>query len=151
MSRRNSLCQPREMDSAVWKAQHESYRPSGNCLEPEELLERREHTRYGVRAPVDFEWMEEGVRRRGQGLTRDINAKGMFIYSDSEPPTKADIRVRVSFASVAQARTKAQLSAHSLVVRVEPASSPVREAGFAILNRSYELHDGVSLLKDLEN
>jgi hypothetical protein len=92
--------------------------------------------------------MEEGVLKTGRGVTRDISSKGMFIYSNSKPPTKADLRVRVSFASVAQTLTKAQLRANSLVVRVDPPSSPGADYGFAILNRSYELHDGVSAIKD---
>jgi hypothetical protein len=111
-------------------------------------LERREQTRYGVRARVDFEWVEEGVLQRGQGLTRDISSKGMFIYSDSEPPPRADLRVRVSFSSVAEALTSVQLRALALVLRLEPASSPELQHGFAILNRSYELHDGVSSIED---
>ncbi len=92
--------------------------------------------------------MDEGVLQTGQGFTRDISSKGMFIYSDSKPPTKADLRVRVSFSSFAQTLTKVQLRANSLVVRVEPASAPGTDYGFAILNRNYELHDGVSTIED---
>ena len=111
-------------------------------------MEQREHTRYGVRAPVDFEWIEDGVLQTGRGFTRDISSKGMFISSDSRPPTKADLRVRVSFQSFAQTLTKVQLRANSLVVRVELPSGPGTDYGFAILNRSCELHDGVSSIED---
>lgn len=111
-------------------------------------MERREHARYGLRALVDFEWVEEGVLRKGQGITRDISSKGMFIYSDSEPPPRADLRVKVSFSSVAEALTSVQLRALALVVRLEPALSPQLQHGFAILNNSYELHDGVSSIED---
>ena len=111
-------------------------------------MEQREHTRYGVRAHVDFEWMEEGVLQTGRGLTRDISSKGMFIYSDSRPPTKADLQVKVSFSSFAQTLTKVQMRANSLVIRVEPASTHGTDYGFAILNKSYELHDGVSPIED---
>jgi PilZ domain-containing protein len=111
-------------------------------------LEQRERNRYDVRAPVDFEWMDQGAVRRGQGLTRDISSKGMFIYSDSEPPPKADLRVKVSFAWFGQGATNVQLRAQALVVRVEPASGPRIQHGFAILNKSYELHNGVSSIED---
>jgi hypothetical protein len=136
------------MDSAVWKAQHQRYRSSGNCSEQRELLEHREHTRYGVRALVDFEWMDEGVLRMGRGLTRDISTKGMFIYSDSEPPPKADLQVKVSFHSAAEVPPNVQLRAKALVVRVEPSSDPGAPHGFAILNRSHELHNGESSIED---
>ena len=92
--------------------------------------------------------MEEGVLQTGRGLTRDISPKGMFIYSDSRPPTKADLQVKVSFGSLAQTLTKVQMRANSLVIRLEPASAPGTEYGFAILNKSYELHDGVSSIED---
>jgi hypothetical protein len=97
---------------------------------------------------VDFEWMEEGVLQAGHGFTRDISTKGMFISSDSRPPTKADLRVRVSFNTFAQTLTRVQVRANSVVIRVEPPSAPGAEYGFAILNRSYELHDGVSSIED---
>jgi PilZ domain-containing protein len=111
-------------------------------------LEQRERTRYGVRALADFEWMGEEVLRRGQGLTRDISSKGMFIYSDSEPPPMVNLRVTVFFTSVTGAPAKVQLRAKALVVRVEPSSSPGIQQGFAILHRSWELHNDVSSIID---
>jgi hypothetical protein len=111
-------------------------------------LEHREHPRFDVRAHVDFEWMEEGVLRTGRGLTRDISSKGMFIYSDTKPPTKADLRVKVSFASLGRGLTNLHLRTNSLVVREEPPSSPEADYGFAILNKHYELHNGVTSIED---
>ena len=111
-------------------------------------MERREHTRYSVRALVDFEWMDEGVLRRGQGLTRDINAKGMFIYSDIKPPAKADLRVEVTFQNFASIPTNLQMRAEGLVIRLEAATEPGSQQGFAILNRSYELHNGVNAVQN---
>ena len=92
--------------------------------------------------------MDEGVLRRGQGLTRDINSKGMFIYSDIKPPAKADLRVEVSFRDFASIPTNLQMRAEGLVIRVEPATEPGSKQGFAILNRSYELHNGVNAVQN---
>src|SRR5258708_629147 len=119
---RNTLCEPREMASTVWKEQLECIGPPQRIWNGENCLEQREQFRYGVRALVDFEWMDEGVLRSGQGLTRDISSKGMFIYSDSEPPTKADLPVKVSIGSVAEGFTNVQLRANALVVSVERSS-----------------------------
>ncbi len=107
-------------------------------------LERREHTRYGIRALVDFEWMDGAVVRRGQGITRDISSKGMFIYSEFELLEKADVLVDVSFRDVDPRSTNLLMRAKGLVIRVEPAAEPGSQQGFAILNRSYELHDGIN-------
>lgn len=108
-------------------------------------MERREHPRYGVRALVTFEWMDEGILRRGQGQTRDISSKGMFIYSRSGPPTKADIDVEVLLPPVAGAVTKFRISAKALVIRVEPATTSGESGGFAVLNRSHILLNGTNL------
>lgn len=111
-------------------------------------MERREHIRYGVRALVDFEWTDKGVLRREQGITRDISPKGMFIYSVIKPPVKADLRVDVSFRDVTPTPTNLQLTAKGLVIRVEPETNPGSQQGFAILNRSCELLDGVYPVHD---
>jgi PilZ domain-containing protein len=92
--------------------------------------------------------MDEGVVRRGQGHTRDISSKGMFIYSDSEPPAKADLRVEVSLRSIAEANTEVRLSAEALVIRVEAFSGSGANHGFAILNRSYKLLNGTTPIDD---
>ncbi len=110
---------------------------SGDCLE------RREQIRYGLHALVDFEWTDaEGVPHRGQGFTRDISPKGMFIYSDSQPPAKADVHVEVALHSIAQAVMDLWVRAEALVLRVERATGPGVRHGFAILNRSCKLHNG---------
>jgi PilZ domain len=112
------------------------------------FLERREHTRYGVHALVDFEWVDEGVTRRGHGTTRDISTKGMFIFSTAHPPAKADILVNVSFRDVSPIPTKLQMRAKGLVIRVEEATEQDSQKGFAILNRSFELRDGENALQN---
>jgi hypothetical protein len=72
----------------------------------------------------------------------------MFIYSDIEPPAKADVFVNVSFRDVASIPTRLQMRAKGLVIRVEPATEPGSQQGFAILNRSYQLHDGVNAVQN---
>ena len=111
-------------------------------------MERRDYTRYGVRALVDFEWMDEGVPQRGHGITRDISTKGMFIYSDVEPPEKADLCVNVFFRDVSPVPTKLSMRATGLVIRLEPATGFGEHRGFAILHRSYELFDGANPVRN---
>jgi len=107
-------------------------------------LERREHTRYAVHALIEFEWMEAGVLRRGQGVTRDISQKGMFIDSNTVPPTKADLEVDVVFQDIARVPTGLRMRARSFVIRSELVSDRRAQHGFAILNKSYELHGDVN-------
>jgi hypothetical protein len=81
------------------------------------------------------------VPYHGRGFTRDISSKGMFIYSDSELPEKADLQVEVYLRDYTAALTNLQSRTRSLLVRVESAAIPNDLRGFAILNRSYTLHD----------
>ena len=110
-----------------------------NCLGEEDCLERREQTRYGIQALVNFEWIDEGVLRKGQGITREISSKGMFICSDVKPPVKADLLVDVRFEGVLSMAKNLKMGARGLVIRVEPGTSAGSPEGFAILNRSYEI------------
>ena len=106
-------------------------------------MEQREQTRYSLRVDVDFEWKDEkGVSHRGRGLTRDISPKGMFIYSDSQLPPKADVRVEVSLHSMARAVKNFKMKAEALVIRVEAPTGPGIHQGFAVLHRSCKLHNG---------
>jgi hypothetical protein len=112
-------------------------------------MERRESPRFGLHALVDFEWRDsEGVSHRERGHTRDISSKGMFIYSLSEPPAKADVQVEVSFRSVAETYMNLRLRATALVLRVEPETRRGAPHGFALLNRSCKLYDGVAPIED---
>ena len=119
---------------------------SGTARKREYRLERSDHTRYSVRAPVAFEWIENGEPRSGRGLTRDISSEGMFIYSDSEPPAKVEIQVEVFLGVSSEPPTKLRLKAKSLVVRTEVRPDTLH--GFAVLNRSCKLHDGVTPIDD---
>jgi len=108
-------------------------------------VERREHHRYGVRALVNFEWMDKGMLRREKGQTRDISSKGMFIYSDCGPSTKADVEVEVFLSPVGGAVSTVRISAKALVIRVEPTMRLGESTGFAILNKSYKLCSGAPI------
>ena len=111
-------------------------------------MDRRDHTRYGVKALVDFKWIVEGVIRRGKGVTRDISSKGMFIRSDTKPPAKADLELEVFFRDFSDIPTNLQMRVTALVIRVEPETFPGPLQGFAVLNKRYELHDGSKVMQE---
>ena len=114
-----------------------------------DCMERRESPRFGIRALVHFEWRDgEGVPHRERGHTRDISSKGMFTYSHAEPPSKADVQVEVSFRSVAETYMNLRLRATALVLRAEPKTRQGATCGFALLNRSCKLYDGVAPIED---
>jgi hypothetical protein len=135
------------VEEVILKAQRRGFQKT--TLNLGDCLERRRQIRFGVHAVVDFEWLDgEGVRHQGRGLTRDISLKGLFIYSDSQPPAKADLQVEVFFASVTGANTNLQLRTKALVLRGEQATRRGEPNGFALLNRSCKLYDGVTPFDD---
>jgi len=108
----------------------------------ENRVERRERNRFNVSAGVTFEWSDaNGMERCGQGVTRDISAKGLFIFSDCLPPAKVDLRLEVLFGSVVEAGSNLQLKAEGVVLRVETAPNLATLGGFAVLNKSHNLAD----------
>jgi hypothetical protein len=90
---------------------------------------------------VHFKWQDGEIHYIGSGLTRDISSNGMFIYANSVPPEKADIELDVSFHSVANPDSNLQMNAAAVVIRVEGTAGPEGHSGFALLNRSYALHN----------
>lgn len=119
-------------------------------LEPYGMhLERRRQTRYGIRAPVDFRWTDNtGVVLYGRGFTRDISSKGVFVHADLQPPAMADIQIEVLFVSLTELGSRLRMKARAQVVRVEPHTTDETGGGFAVFNRSYELHNGVTAIED---
>ena len=50
-------------------------------------MELRRATRYRVRSPVLFQWVDAGeVQRQAGGFTRDISTSGVFVISEVLPP-----------------------------------------------------------------
>jgi hypothetical protein len=112
--------------------------------------EHRRETRHNLRLRSNFAWADtEGIVHTAQGFTRDIGSKGMFIYTDCQPPLKADLHVEVFLSSDEEVRKDLQLRlcASALVLRVDPVAAGL-SGGFAILNKSYELLRGEVVLKD---
>jgi hypothetical protein len=113
----------------------------------ERHLEQRVHGRAVVHAVEDIRWMDKGSLLRGQGFTRHMNSKHIFIYSDSESLAKGRLEVEVSLPSLGDRDANLRMRAQSLLIRVEPPASPVERHGFAILNRSRKQPEGAILLK----
>lgn len=93
-------------------------------------MDRRLRTRFDLTAPVTYSWKERpGVRRTGQGATRDVSERGLFVLSDSCPPVGTAIQFEVlfSFRDDSQIRMKAK----GKVVRVQAEGNGDSIHGFA--------------------
>lgn len=95
-----------------------------------------------------FEWKSAEVSQRGQGMTRDISIKGMFIYSDDELPVSANLDLDLALGPLGEKNTVLRMSAKATVLRVEHPTEPGAPKGFAVINRSYKLQAGTNLIEN---
>jgi len=86
-------------------------------------------------APALFLWApHEGEPQGGQGVTRDINASGVYVLTDQLPPVGALIQVEVLLPKMEDSSVGMSLAGEGVVLRVEPSGSQgagTSERGFA--------------------
>ena len=63
-------------------------------------MEQRKEKRYRLSAPASFSWKDsEGIPQKGEGITRDISAKGIVVLSKSAPQPGEHVELDVYFPS----------------------------------------------------
>lgn len=94
---------------------------------------RRNSIRYPLEAPVVFRWKDEGgVYQLGEGQSRDVSERGVFVIAANCPPTRADVELTIDFAALPTVMRAMQMEVEGRVVRVEPGMGQ-RNGGFAVL------------------
>ena len=105
-------------------------------------MERRGATRYPLRLKVIFSWKDlDGTVRGSEGESRDINGRGIFVYSDLMPDIGSSVEMDVFLPQTAPPRRPAELHAEGRVVRIDPAVSLSMASGFAAMNHTVLLRD----------
>jgi hypothetical protein len=93
-------------------------------------MELRKTKRYLLSAPASFRWeSSEGIPQKGEGTTRDISTKGVFVLSKLGPHPGADIEVDVYLPSLSGRPRSLQLHGEGKVIRNVNSGAP--ETGFA--------------------
>ena len=76
--------------------------------------------RYRIAAPARFSWRSrDGVLHRGEGTTRDIGARGVFICARQVPAAGTVVDVDIIFSSAPDKMVPASLSGTGTVLRVD--------------------------------
>jgi PilZ domain len=103
-------------------------------------MDRRHHQRYELQATARFSWKDAaGARFEGQGLTRDISEKGVFILTPHVPPSGTTVRLEVRAPS--HSGSGLLIQSRGQVVRAERVSLAQAGAGFAAATSSLKLRD----------
>lgn len=104
-------------------------------------IELRRNYRYHMSAPVFFCWATpSGPPESGDGMTRDIDTTGAYIYSMELPPVGARVQMDILLPTVSGGGSGAHLTGEGVVIRVEPHNekgSSTSESGFAVSMQFY--------------
>lgn len=93
-------------------------------------IELRRAKRYHLSAPALFMWApKDGKPRNGKGVTRDINALGVYVQTDSLPPVGARVQMEIVLPKLADSRPGMHLQGEGIVLRCE--SGEATKRGFA--------------------
>jgi PilZ domain len=106
-------------------------------------MDRRQHERSEVEAPVIFSWRSLGGIRRGDGTIRNISRGGVFVSTGDPPPVGARIRFRVLFRFFFP-DSRLVMQTNARVVRAESIAQP---AGFAAALESYTLRNDNEIIE----
>ena len=106
-------------------------------------MERREHVRFTLRAPVEFLWKDtNGVEHKGGGFARNISSQGVYVDAALQPPTGSEIHIDIFFSPVLGRESNVQMSGEAKVIRVDPTLIDERSGGFVAVSSSFRLLDG---------
>jgi hypothetical protein len=79
---------------------------------------------------VSFFWRErEGIRLEGNGFTRDVSERGVFVLTDTQAPLGEAIQLEIVFCSPGT-NSMLRMIAKGQVLRVEPGSRSAKTGGF---------------------
>jgi len=101
-------------------------------------VERRKAVRYLLEVPLIFRWLGSGRSRlQGDGVTRDISARGAYVLSVTAPPMDAvvDVEVYLLGYRVPKSRIKARMK----VSRVDERTEGAARLGFSLVGDSFQL------------
>ena len=88
---------PKRIDWGSLNSAHCSPAADGlKVVHMDAVKELRKAKRYRLSAPAVFEWASQGGDPHGgQGVTRDVNASGVYVFADALPPVGALVHLEI--------------------------------------------------------
>jgi hypothetical protein len=100
--------------------------------------ERRKAVRYLLEVPLVFRWQGAGDKRlQGDGVTRDLSAKGAYVLSVTSPPVEAVVDVEVYLLGFRE--PKSRIKARMKVSRVDDRAEGSARLGFSLVGGGFRL------------
>jgi PilZ domain len=115
--------------------------PIAQVVPTDSPAERRKAVRYRLEVPLVFRWRGPGnSRQRGDGMTRDISAKGAYAIGLTAPPVHARVDVEVYLLGFRE--PKARIKARMKVSRVDHRVASPGRLGFSLMGNGFQLLSG---------
>ena len=81
----------------------------------------REYQRIPLGTSAKFSWGKPvGDKKRGKGVTRDISAGGMYLYTETPPPVGSPVKLDLLLPRVRGVLRNLRMKVMGRVVRVQP-------------------------------
>ena len=98
--------------------------------------------RYPLEAKVSFHWKDkDGIRRQGEGTSRDLSETGTFVFAPACPPVGSDVELKISFAALPSAASALRMELEGRVLRVEQTTAGKGSGGFAVATNEATLRE----------
>lgn len=94
--------------------------------------EARKFARFRVSTPVVFTWKNQMGEHQGEGVTRDISASSLFIWSQIVPPVDADLKCELLLPRMSPDSQELRVELIGRLTRVERRSRATTTSGFAV-------------------
>ena len=104
-------------------------------------MKERKFLRIPVGTRAVFSWSKKrGQENRGKGVTRDISAGGMYLYTKTPPPVGSSVKLELLLPKVRGAVQAFKMKVLGRVVRVQPPEDPEElTSGFAAITDRFVL------------
>ncbi len=103
-------------------------------------MQVRNYTRRSLALPILFAWEDKrGVRRRGDGITRDVSAGGTFLFTETCPPAGTKIEFELFLPKISEQSSIIRVQGKGRVLRVELPRDGEERGGFAAAHTKFVL------------
>jgi hypothetical protein len=108
-----------------------------------DVVKERKFSRVPVGTQASFSWgRKKGEANQGEGVTRDISAGGMYLYTKTPPPVGSPVKLELLLPKVRGAMHALRMKVMGRVVRVQPTEDPDEQiSGFAAVTDEFVLQE----------
>ena len=111
--------------------------------EPDHMADRRKGKRFRLRLAVLFSWRDaQGRLQSGEGWSRDIGSRGVYVRTDTAPPVGTLLEMNIFLPELGYKIRTAEIHAKGHVARID-CERIGQACGFAAINQSIVVREAI--------